>query len=220
MLQFEPTKHGTGVAIFGDYGDLMSLHQTFQKLSPESRDISMRERTRVLTMMSYELRHAARHHRLCEERSYDDENKVTYYGCQIGWICILFSISCLRHNAGYTSLDKKDLANLNLLEYWTEQAMSQFDNLGASTLKYFINARINVSDELVYHIYQSVWREFMSMKPGKNRFRKIPELIGKYGFFTSPEYKDLKAHFTILTANTGSTVCDYEDQLEDINVVW
>lgn len=219
MLQFEPTKHGTGVTILGDYGDLNSLHQTFWNLMPTSSNVSDRERVRLISIMSYEIRHAYQHHRLCEERSYGNDDKVMYYGCQIDWICLLFSISCLRHEASYKSLGKNDLANLYLLEYWTEQTMLKFDSQGASVLKHFINARINVSDDLIFHIYQSVWREFMSMKPGKARFRKIPELIGKYSFFTSPEYKDMKARFALLTTNDGSTVCDYEDLMEDVTVI-
>lgn len=220
MLQFEPTKHGTGVTILGDYGDLKSLHQTFWNLMPESRDISMRERNRLLTIMSYEIRHASQHDRLCEKRYYDNDNEVTYYGCQIEWICLLFTISCLRYNAGYVAIDKRDLANLILLEHLTEQSMLMYDSQGASILKDFINARINVSDELVYHTYQAIWYTFVTMPTGKQRFRKIPELIGKYGTLWSPDYKAMKTHFDELTKDGKATVCDFETQFEDIKVVW
>lgn len=220
MLRFEPTKHGTGIKLLGDYGDLNSLHQTFWNLMPESRNISMRERVRLLSIMSYEVRHAMQHHRLCETISYDDQNKVTYYGCQIDWICMLFTISCLRYNAGYASLNQQDQANLMLLEYLTERAMNQYDPQGASTLKNFINARINISDDLVYHIYQAVWYDFRILPTGKQRFRKIPELISKYSTFWSPDYKILKAHFEQLTKDGTKTICDYETQFEDIDIKW
>lgn len=220
MLQFEPTKHGTGVIILGDYGDLTSLHQTFWNLMPESPSIGTRERNRLLTVMSYEIRHASQHDRLCESRNYDNENKVTYYGCQIDWICLLFTISCLRYHARYIEVDKRDLANLILLEYWSEQSMLQYDQQGASMLKYFINARIDVSDELVYHIYQAVWHDFMTLPTGKQRFRKIPELISKYTTLWSSDYKIIKAHMEQLTKDGKTTICDYESQFEDIKIVW
>lgn len=220
MLRFEPTKHGTGIKVLGDYGDLNSLHQTFWNLMPESRNISMRERVRLLSIMSYEVRHAMQHYRLCETISYDDQNEVTYYGCQIDWICMLFTISCLRYNAGYTSLSQQDQANLMLLEYLTERAMNQYDQQGASTLKYFINSRINIADDLIYHIYQAVWYDFMTLPAGKQRFRKISELISKYSTLWSPDYKILKAHFEQLTQDGTKTICDYETHFEDITIKW
>ena len=57
MLQFEPTKHGTGVKVIGDYGDLYGLYQTFLKLSHESNHRTHHERNRLLAVMSYEIRH-------------------------------------------------------------------------------------------------------------------------------------------------------------------
>lgn len=220
MLQFEPTKHGTGIKVLGDYGDLDSLHKTFWNLMPESRNISMRERVRLLSIMSYEVRHATQHHRLCETINYDAQNEVKYYGCQIDWICILFTISCLRYNAGYTSLNQRDQANLMLLEYLTERAMNQYDQQGAANLRFFINARINIADDLIFHIYQAVWYEFMCMKPGKQRFRKIPEIIAKYTSWGSPEYKTIKVHFDELTADGTKTVCDYETEFENLEVIY
>lgn len=221
MLQFEPTKHGTGVIILGDYGDLKSLHETFWKLMPQSPIIATRERNRLLSIMSYEIRHASQHDRLCEVRKFDDDNKVTYYGCPIDWICLLFTISCLRYNAGYTGINRRDLANLILLEYWTERSMIEYDQQGASMLKLFINARVNVADDLVYHVYQAVWHDFMILPTGKQRFRKIPELISKYATLWSPDYKTLKAHFEQLTKDGKHTICDYESQHEDITkIVW
>ena len=220
MLQFEPTKHGTGVVILGDYGDLKSLHETLWKLMPESTMISMRERNRLLTFISYEVRHATQKDRICEKRYYDGDNEVLYLGCQIDWICLLFSISCLRYNAGYTSLDRRDLANLMLLEHWTEKAMELYDSQGAAILKSFINARIDISNDLVYHAYQSVWFEFISAKPGKQRFRKIPDLIWKYTCSWAPEYKLIKEHFDKLTVDKKTTVCDYEATFSEIEIVW
>lgn len=98
--------------------------------------------------------------------------------------------------------------------------MNQYDQQGASTLKYFINARINIADDLVYHIYQTVWHDFMTLPAGKQRFRKIPELISKYSTLWSPDYKILKAHLEQLTKDGTKTICDYETQFEDIAIKW
>jgi hypothetical protein len=219
MLQAIPTKHGTGIKLFGDYGDLASLHETFWKLMSESRFISRRERNRLLTVMSYEIRHAYQHDRLCEERSYDAENNVTYYGCYVDWVTLLFSISCLRDNAAYEELNGLDLANLHLLEYWCKEAMFVYDAQGAGMLQHFINARIPTNDDLVYHLHQAVVNEFYRMKPGKARFRKITDLFYKYRWHGEC-YNQLKAHFDSLTNDGKNTVCDYESNYDDIEVIW
>lgn len=219
MLQAIPTKHGTGVKFIGDYGDLKTLHETFWKLMPESRFIPKRERNRLLTVMSYEIRHAHQHDRLCEERAYDAENIVTYYGCYIDWVTLLFSISCLRDNAAYEELNGLDLANLHLLEYWCKEAMFAYDAQGAATLQNFINANIPSNDALVYHLHQAMANEFYRMKPGKTRFRKITELFYKYRWY-GESYNQLKEHFESLTSDGKHTVCDYESNFGDIEIIW
>lgn len=86
MLQAIPTKHGTGVKFVGDYGDLKTLHETFWKLMPESRLIPKRERNRLLTVMSYEIRHAHQH----ESLTSDGKHTVCDYESNFGDIEIIW----------------------------------------------------------------------------------------------------------------------------------
>ena len=219
MLQFEPTKHGTGVKVIGDYGDLYGLYQTFLKLSHESNHRTHHERNSLLTVMSYEIRHAYQHDRLCEKRFFDADNEVTYLGCYIDWVTLLFTISCLRDNASYAILNELDQANLYLLEHWCKEAMFAYDPQGANELQSFINARIPTNDELVYHIYQDMVNEFYRMKPGKQRFRKIANLFYKYRWY-GEYYNSLKEHFKSLTNDGKTTVSSYDSDYEYIDIVW
>lgn len=217
MLQACPTTKGTGIVLYGDYADLYNLYTTFQKLFKEDTEIE-RERTRILTIMSYEIRHAYQGDRLVKKIAYDADNIVSYYGCRIDWITLLYTISCLRDHAGFVILDELDHANLLLLEYWCKKALFEYDAQGANTIQNFINARINTHDKFVYLIHQEIVNQFFRMKPGKNRFRRIPELLLQYGY-NMPAYKSLEMHINTMLQQSD-TISDIESNFPDIDIQW
>lgn len=198
MLQTFPTKAGTGISIFGDYGDLQMLYQTIHHFA-ETLDENRKEQKgqhQLLMNFAYEVRKAYSGQRLIEKLSFDgDDVEHTFYGFQLVWTDMLIFINTLRFNAAYTRTEKLHQGALYLLEFLVEKALFDYDAEGAHKIKYLMNAGINIADEHAFIIYQAIHIKFVSSTPGKERFRKIPELMTNNFSSWKEDYKVLVASF-------------------------
>jgi hypothetical protein len=197
MLQAYPTKGGTGVSIFGDYGDLHALYWTTHTIT-ESLDenaITHKGQFKLLMNFAYQIRKAYSGQRLKKELQFGDEEPVMYYGFELVWTDVLIFISALRCNAGYVQTNRLDQGVLYLLEYVVEKALTDYDPVGAHHIKEFIGHRINIADRYAFHIYQALHLEMVNGKLGKARFRKIPHLLVRFFSNSSLDYKALVASF-------------------------
>lgn len=219
MLQAFPTQHGTGVKILGDYGDLTSLYDTITELFDEEQNDIAFQRTRILTVLSYEIRHAFQHDRLCEEFRYDNDNIVIYYGFKVDWITLLFSICCLRYNASFKIINEVDQYNLYLLEFLCKDSMKSYDLQGGSVFESFINTVIPVHDKLIYLLHQHIVNEFFRMRTGKQRFREIPNLIHKYCGRT-PLHLEIQEDIEKMIKDKNSSISSIESDYPYIDVKW
>jgi hypothetical protein len=121
MLISEPTKYGAGVAIYGDYLDLKSLHQTIQDLcsnSPLSGKIE-----EFMLGLAYEIRHAYQRDREKENFGRDEYDQVRYRGVKLLWPVVMFQTSLLRWSAGFQPTTKNHQANLYRIEQCLESAL-------------------------------------------------------------------------------------------------
>ncbi len=213
MIQAYPTKHGTGVAIFGDYGDLNALYETVHKIA-DSLDESnkfQKGQHQLLMNLAYEIRKAFSGNRLKEKFMYDgDGESVGFYGFQIVWTDILIFISVLRHNAGYFQTNKLHQGSLYYLEYIVEKALFEYDVVGANNIKDFIAQRINIQDICVFQIYQLLHIKFVSERPGKARFRKIPDFINNHFSSRSIEYIEFIASLKDMAKKQNGDITDLE----------
>lgn len=185
MLQSNPTKKGTGIEIWGDYGDLSNLHATIHKIGARLNeyDEKFKGQSDIVMSFAYEVRKAYEGRRLEAEFNFDSENNVKYYEFQYLWTDLLFAISVLRFNAGYVVMDELDQANLYILEYNLRKSLFAYDPKGAQQIQHFIGQRINIHDKLIFLMLQGINFEYLSDRPTKSRFRNIPNLITGY---TSP----------------------------------
>lgn len=178
MIYANHTKKGTGIEIWGDFEDLANLYNTVSKLLLcDSNESKTRERCRLLSIISSEIRHALCGYREIKNQVDRNKNITTYYGFKVDWITMLYTISTLRYNAALITTDELDQCNLYQLEYWTKSALEAYDSEGARFIKLFINARIDITTEYVYLIHQNILRTYLSQKPSKKRYRNIPDLI-------------------------------------------
>ena len=195
MIQAYPTKKGTGISIYGDYGDLYALYQSVHQVanSLDENNIRLNAQHKLLMNFAYEIRKAYSGQRLTDKIHYDGdkEKELFYYGFNIVWTDVLIFISTLRYNAGYIQTDKLLQANLYILEYIVEKALFEYDAEGANIIKDFIGQRINITNKYAFLIYQALHIKFATQKSGKKRFRDIPHLIGDYFSEWRQEYKDL-----------------------------
>lgn len=212
MIEAYPTPKGTGVEFIGTYNDLSSLYDTMNKLSSLNIE-ALAEDERLLTIMSYDLRHAFR-----GDREVYKKNQT--FGFKINWISLLYTISCLRHHQIYVALGKIDIANLLILEELTEKAMFNYDPNGYAQLKHFIGQRISVGDNLTYLVHREVANDFFSMKSGVKRFRKIPELFIKWSWGSSA-YKVFEEYIKQYMEENSCNVADIDRDIDNENsIVW
>lgn len=211
MLQGFPTKKGTGISIYGDYGDLANLYETVHKVANRLDDskASMKGQSQLLMSFAYELRKAYSGQRLIEKLTWSNSDVVSYYGFNYLWTDLLFTISALRANAGYVVTDELDQANLYLLEFVTRKALRQYDSSGAAQIEEYIGKWINVGNELVFLVNQAIDIEYLNLKPSKSRFRGIPKLLSKYSTHT-PEYARFRQDLEESAAQLNCKVLDIE----------
>lgn len=213
MLQGYPTKNGTGISIFGDYGDLNALYSTVHQIasSLDESNIQLKPQNQLLMNLAYEIRKAYSGQRLTNTLIYSgDDKKTYYYGFQCVWTDILIFISALRHNAAYIQTDKLQQANLYMLEYVVEKALFDFDPEGANSIQYFIGQRINITNEYAFIIFQALHLKHISAPTGKKRFRNIPQLIGNHFSEWRQEYKDLIRSFEISAKEQNCEITELE----------
>ena len=118
MLQAYPTKNGTGVSIYGDYGDLNSLYYTAHDIAETLSETNKKQKGQYMVLMNfaYEIRKAFSGQRLQKEMQFvNGKNKCIYYGFQLVWTDLLIFISVLRHNAGFFRTNRLHQANLYIL---------------------------------------------------------------------------------------------------------
>ncbi len=183
MITANPTKHGTGVQVWGDYGDLNFLYETTSKLMVSEENTQNKyaqERNRLLSYFCYELRHAFQGDRDQKKICYT-EDKSTYFGFKIDWVTYVITLSCLRDNMHFVIMNEADIANIRLLEYWGKQAMLAFDEKGATRLNRYIEIGI-LNDDNLFLFHQQLVCQYYRTKPTVTRFIRIPELLNQlYG---------------------------------------
>lgn len=220
MLQGYPTKNGTGISIFGDYGDLFSLYKTVHKIAStlgENHE-KLPAQSQLLMNLAYDIRMAYTGQSLLDNLKLEGSDKaITYYGFSCVWTDLLIIISVLRHNAGYMRTDRLMQSNLYLLEYVTEKALLAYDAEGANLIQPFIGQRIDITDKYAFQIFQALHIKFVTERTGKKRFRDIPQLLTGYFSEGHQEYKKLIRTFELSAKEQNCEITDLDfDEFPEI----
>lgn len=181
MLQASPTKSGTGIAILGDYADLVTLYQLVHTMATSLSEENEHQKGRhqLLMNFAYEIRKAYQEHRLTEKVEYLDGKTYDYYGFQLVWTDILVFTNVLRERAGYLTTSKLQQSILYLLEHVIETAALEYDAEGGQRIKEFIGDGI-LLDQYAFLLHQALHIHYVSQKGGTRRFRNIPTYISSY----------------------------------------
>lgn len=77
MLQGYPTKNGTGISIFGDYGDLKSLYAAVHEIAGSLDENNSRTKAQYQLLMNfaYEIRKAYSGQRLTDRLIFEGDDK-------------------------------------------------------------------------------------------------------------------------------------------------
>lgn len=216
MLQGYATKNGTGISIYGDYGDLKNLYNVVHTIatSLDSENKRTKGQHQLLMNFAYEIRKAYSGQRLNDKIYLDgNQHEMQYFGFNLVWTDVLIFIATLRYNAGFIQTNKLNQAILYILEYIIEEALFIYDPDGANVIKHYIGQRINITNEYAFIIYQAIHLKFIKERASKKRFRDIPKLVGNYFSEWKKEYIDLIAEFHVsaLEQNCEITDLEFED---------
>lgn len=223
MLAAMPTPKGTGVEFWGDYSDLYTLRDVMNQIALSSLNEnadSIERNERLLSIMPYELRHAFQGSRYTNHNINNGPGQTTtYYGFRINWITLLYTIAVLRYNTSRMPTDEITQGILYITEHLTRKSMFDYDIVGATVLEQFIGKHIYVEGNYTYLIHHSIAIDFLKQKPGKKRFRLIPNLLRK-AQITSPEYKKMVADFERRAAELGCKTTNLDFDEYNDSIVW
>jgi hypothetical protein len=201
MLLAKPTKYGAGIAIYGDYWDLQSLHQTIHELSAGSPLEGDMEN--FLLGLAYDIRHAYQRDREEESFGYDEYDRVTYRGEKVLWPIFLLQTALLRWSAAYQSTNKEQQANLYRLEYCAESALNQYDPSIAKKCIEWLNTFSGVSNNyLTMYVSEVSYKYIFTNAAGKPRFKRLPVALHSLHSLTK-EYKEFQLYIESVAKEKG-----------------
>lgn len=187
MLIAKPTRYGSGITLYGDYWDLRNLRETIYFLTDAS-PLNEYHKEHLLGL-AYDVRKAHDDMRKKETFGRDELSQVTYYGVDILWPVFLTQLAMLRKSAAYVPTNNEHQSNIFRLEACAEESLREFDlsvgNKCIELLKVLSNFWGSVLIEFIYHC---TLRYVTETRPGKSRFKKLPEYLKMIDPF-SGEYK-------------------------------
>ena len=179
MIHILPTKRGVGVELWGTHSDLLAIYELASSSCFDnyfSNDDSNENRNNVISMFSYEVRHAFQKNRQIKKGYLESDDE--YYGSKFTWVQFIFVISVLKTNIFYSESNKINISLLLQLEHYLESAMHIYDEKGASKLSFLIKEKSGyLSSRYVYQCMRMIDVKFLELGGGKRAFRKLPNLF-------------------------------------------
>jgi hypothetical protein len=218
MIYINPTNRGVGVELWGTHDDLNSLYDLIGKYWNDENKLNTKgfdNRDKLISSFSYEIRKAYEGARLTKKSGFYIDAECRYYGTQLSWVHILYSLTALKYNMGYTGSTKLDISMILQLDYWIEKSMRDFDEVGARSLVNFIDNGLYGANEYIYHYMRSTNADFIKLKGGKRAFRRLPELLKK-GAFCSDEYHAYKSFLELEAKRLGCNINEMDINDEDV----
>lgn len=218
MIYILPTKRGMGVEIWGTFDDLNSFYDVISKFWGDENKLAIKgneNRDKILSGFSYEIRKAYEGSRLIKKTSHFSMENVQHFGIQISWVHILFSLSVLRYNMRFYEVNKFEVSVILQIEFWLEQAMKAYDEIGARDLTGYIEDGIYGANDFAYQYMRSINLEYFLLNGGKKAFRKLTQLLQKSVFQTN-EYKD---YLSFLEKDAERLNCEISDlEIDDDHI--
>lgn len=204
MFYLNPTKRGVGVELWGTSADLRLMYQVFSDLW-DSDDDKLTEN--ILSAFLYEVRHADQGDRLIRENSHFSIERESHFGCQISWVQLLYFIAFVNHKKSLHPRNKLLDAIILQLEYWTEEALVEYDGKTGQLMLTYVGKSLDGSNPHLYYFMILANLKFFELKGGKRAFHQLPELM-KEGVKGTVAYKTIKNSLLLRAKELG---CDPDE---------
>jgi hypothetical protein len=125
VLTSQPTPHGAGITLSGDYADLVDPHRTIHHLAEEHGPLPPHQGEFVLGL-AHDIRKAYEGARRIESVA-TPRGPAQYYAVDVLWPFFLVQVAMLRSAAGLRPTQHAQQATLYRLEACAERALVQMD---------------------------------------------------------------------------------------------
>jgi len=225
MLYIIPTKKGRGIELWGTHEDLDALYEVIGKFWNDENYLNKKgfeSRDKLISGFSYEIRKAKDNQRLNRNTSHFSIDEQNYYGAQISWVHMLFSLTAIKYNMRFYETNKFDISTILQIEFWLEKAMNSYDEVGAKELIGFIDDGLYGANELIYQYMRSINLDYFLLDGGKRAFRQLPKLLERGVFYTT-EYKEYASFLEKEAARLNCEITDLEindDHIDYESMKW
>lgn len=219
MFYILPTKKGIGVEIWGTRNDLETLYDVFARFWGEENNYlekGFETRDKIISGFAYALRKGYEGSRLVMKNNHFSTEDIEYFGTQLSWVHVLFSINALRYNSRFFETTKFEISIFLQFEYWLENAMNEFDEIGAKFLIPFITDGIHIGNEHLYLYMRSIDIDYLLTKGGKVAFRQLPNLLNRAIIYTE-EYKSYLLELEKDAKKLGCKISELEINDDEVN---
>ncbi len=186
MLSGFMTKHCAGIAIYGDWYDLKSVHACIHRLSG-SPCIDQGLQKDHLLGLAYEFRKAYEKQREEKKFGFDEYDTVNYRGFKYFWPYYLSQVAMLRRAAAFMTVTRSEQSTLYLLESLAEETIATVDTDIARSSMDIISA-LSFPQGYLYSYIDITVHRFLETKP-KDRISSLPALLVSMTTM-SDEYKE------------------------------
>lgn len=115
----------------------------------------------------------------------------------------------------FSEVSKLALSQMLELEFWLEEAMKEYDPVGALELAMFTQNVLYGGNPYIFQYMRSIDIEFMMLGGRKRTFRKLPELLNK-GIALTDEYIEYEEFLISEAKRLGCDILQLK--LNDYNV--
>lgn len=186
MLLSKPTKHGSGILLYGDAYDLGAVYETIQLLcerAPMQGNIGD-----FAIGLAVDLRKAREGGR---ERIRVNSEDIQYWGAKILWPDFLVQVGLLRWAVGFQVVGRRDQSNVFALESCAEDALIAFDGETGTKVFEWLSTFRGFGNDYLTQFIEEANVALVTSAGGKKRFRQLPRLLKALDPF-SPEYQQFK----------------------------
>ncbi|WP_394340953.1 DUF6904 family protein [Pleomorphovibrio marinus] len=106
----------------------------------------------MLSAFLYEVRHTYQGDRIIRESSHFSIERVSYYGCQISWVQLLFFIGFVNHKKSLFPQNKLLDAIILQIEYWTVEALVEYEKKAGQKMLSYDGKSLDGSNPYLYLI--------------------------------------------------------------------
>lgn len=214
-----------GAELWGTYDDLRTIYEVVGKFWNQE-EFTEKEgfdsRDQVISGFVHEIRKAYEGNRLTREHSHFMPDPVEHFGCKLSWVHLIFAMNAIRFNMRFFESNKMDLGLMLQLEYWLEESLRNFDQLGGAALIAYLNGGIEQGNAYLYQFMRSINADHFELRGGKTAFRQLGKLL-KRAVYGTDEYRSYNTFLILESQKLKCEIADLElsdDHIDYDRLTW